>query len=108
MMVRMAYSGGEHPEISLFFDLAGEKLIELYRIVGRTFTVQLDFHQHFRPIRKIGQGLTATVYQVNRNCDNATLAVKAFKKSIYFSSAKGKGEVLFQLFRKPLSGSSSF
>ena len=93
MMLRLTHSGDEENQISLWFDFDGGKLIELYRILQRTYTTQLDFHNLFKPVKKIGHGLTATVYQIKRFLDNSTLAVKAFKKSIYFASAKGKGEV---------------
>ena len=104
-MVRFVGWGGEEQWINIWFDFDGGKLIELYRIFGRTYTTQLDFHQLFKPLRKIGQGLTASVYQVSRNIDSATLAVKAFKKSIYFASSGGKGEVITPIFRKLSKGS---
>ena len=92
----------------MWFDFDGEKLIELYRIFAKSYTTQLDFHNLFKPERKIGHGLTCTVYRIKRHLDNSTLAVKAFKKSSYFSSAKGKGEVKTLLFRKLSEGSLSF
>jgi hypothetical protein len=80
-------------EVTFFFEANGEKLIELYRILPKTFTTQLDFHSLFKPLRKVGQGLTAAVYKVTRLVDENLLAVKAFKKSAYFSSANGRGYV---------------
>jgi hypothetical protein len=50
----------------------------------KTYTIQLDFHQLFKPIKKVGQGLTSTVYQAIRKIDKAPVAVKAIKKSVYF------------------------
>ena len=93
MMVRMAYSEEYNAWITLWIDIERGKTIELYRIFSRANVTLLDFHNLYKPMRKIGQGLTATVYLVNRNCDNQTFAVKAFKKSTYFASARGKGEV---------------
>ena len=61
--------------------------MELYRTIPRTYTIQLDFHQLFKPVRKIGQGASSVVYQVVRKVDNVRLAVKAFRKSAYFEMA---------------------
>lgn len=80
--------------------------MELYRTLAKTYTTQLDFHNQFKPFRKIGQGLTSTVYEVNRLVDNKRLAVKAFKKSHYFASSGGKGYVLICLQSTPFSNSS--
>ena len=71
--------------------------MELYRTLPKTGLTQLNFHKLFKPIRKIGSGLTATVYKVRRVVDGAIMAVKAFKKSEYFQSQGGRGRVLFSL-----------
>jgi hypothetical protein len=52
--------------------------------LGKKLIVQRDFHQKFKPIRKIGKGLTSDVYKALRHSDSAEIAIKAFKKSITF------------------------
>ena len=89
--------------VTFFCDLEAEKVMELYRTLPRSYTTHLDFHRLFKPLRKIGQGLTSTVYQVNRLIDNRRLAVKAFKKSSYFASSGGKGYVPISLSKAGLS-----
>jgi serine/threonine protein kinase len=96
----MSHSQVSKYETSFFFVLDEEKLIELYRTFPRTYTIQLDFHQLFKPVRRIGQGATSVVYQVVRFADKQPLAVKAFKKSTYYSVANGKGKVICGLCRK--------
>ena len=107
-MLQMYEEGKEREEITFYFDLHKEKHLEYFRILGKTYTTQLDFHNLFQPQRKIGHGLTATVYKVTKNIDNSTVAVKAFKKSVYFATADGRGEVRIILPRNLSRDSSSF
>ena len=93
MMMKIIYSGDKKYQICLFLDCDSENTMELYRTFARTYTIQLDFHQLFKPVRKIGQGATSVVYMVNRKADDMPLAVKAFKKSAYFQMHNGKGKV---------------
>ncbi len=51
---------------------------------------QTGFHEQFRPIRKLGKGGFATVYEVKRALDGKTFAVKAFSKAHAFSSPANK------------------
>jgi serine/threonine protein kinase len=47
---------------------------------------QKGFHSQFKPIKKLGKGNFATVYQVIRIEDGKKLAVKAFSKANTFST----------------------
>lgn len=51
---------------------------------------QIGFHEQFRPMRKLGKGGFATVYEVKRNLDGKTFAVKAFSKSSAFANPSSK------------------
>jgi hypothetical protein len=42
--------------------------------------VQKGFHETFKPIRKIGKGVTASVFSAQRISDKMQFAVKSFKK----------------------------
>ena len=55
--------------------------------------VQQNFHPQFRAIRRIGKGVTACVYEADRLRDHKPVAIKSFKKSVYFASDNGKGKV---------------
>lgn len=93
ILVQFHHEGEATYTVSFFCNIEAHKVIEFYRSFAKTYTTHLDFHSLFKPLRKIGQGLTSTVYQVNRLIDNKILAVKAFKKSSYFASSGGKGYV---------------
>lgn len=54
---------------------------------------QFGFHEQFRPVRKIGKGGFATVYEVKRALDGKTFAVKAFSKATAFSSPSSKATI---------------
>ena len=56
----------------------------------RTLLVQRGFHELFKPVKKLGSGSFATVFEVRRYEDNKKFAVKAFSKNHMFSSPKGK------------------
>jgi serine/threonine protein kinase len=54
---------------------------------------QFGFHEQFRPIRKIGKGGFATVYEVKRALDGSSFAVKAFSKASAFSTPSNKATI---------------
>jgi serine/threonine protein kinase len=97
ILIQMSNTKESTQTVTFFCDLEAEKVMELYRTLPRSYTTHLDFHRLFKPLRKLGQGLTSTVYQVNRLIDNRLLAVKAFKKSSYFASSGGRGYVTILL-----------
>jgi serine/threonine protein kinase len=47
---------------------------------------QKGFHVQFKPVKKLGKGNFATVYQVIRLEDGAKFAVKAFSKANTYNS----------------------
>lgn len=47
---------------------------------------QYGFHQLFKPIKKLGKGGFATVYEVQRTTDGKKFAVKAFSKQATLNS----------------------
>lgn len=51
---------------------------------------QVAFHEHYRPIKKIGKGNFASVYLVENIRDGCQCAVKAFAKEAAYSEKKGK------------------
>ena len=63
------------------------------RILGRKFIVQLGFHTSFKAIKKIGKGMTACVYNAVNYANGREVAIKSFKRSVYFTQDNGNGEV---------------
>ena len=55
------------------------------------------FHEAFKPIRKIGTGSFATVFEVERFEDRQKFAVKAFSKNHVFSNPKNKSSLINEL-----------
>ena len=51
----------------------------------------------FKPIRKLGKGNFATVYQAKRVTDQQHFAVKAFSKQNSYSSKNGKESLISEL-----------
>lgn len=47
---------------------------------------QSGFHKLYKPIRKLGKGGFATVYEVERVTDKARFAAKAFSKAATINS----------------------
>lgn len=56
----------------------------------RAYLNQVAFHEHYRPIKKIGKGNFASVYLVENVRDGCQCAVKAFAKEAAYSEKKGK------------------
>ena len=67
--------------------------------LARKYIIQDGFHDIYRAVKKIGKGVSASVYKAIRLTDKTNLAVKSFKKDQYFQSDKGRGKVLF-LYKK--------
>ena len=71
-----------------------KKALEYFGIaLEKCAIIQKDFHQKFKPLRKLGKGATAAVYSAVRQRDSSVVAVKAFNKSAHFSTGGGKGKV---------------
>lgn len=70
------------------FELAGDE--EQWRDVLKGHLNQIGFHEHYRPIKKIGKGNFASVYLVESLKDQRQCAVKAFAKEAAYSEQKGK------------------
>jgi serine/threonine protein kinase len=51
---------------------------------------QRNFHQVFKPIKKIGKGNFASVYLVTKYEDKQLYAVKAFSKENEYADDRGK------------------
>jgi len=64
--------------------------------LGR-FLNQRGFHSQFKPIKKLGKGNFASVYQVIRVEDGKKFAVKAFSKANTFSAENGKESLINEL-----------
>lgn len=71
----------------LFFEKTDAE--QWYWIFGKRIN-QRGFHEMFRPIRKLGKGNFATVYEAERLSDGLRFAVKAFSKQNSYSAKNGK------------------
>jgi len=58
---------------------------------------QKGFHERFKPLRKLGKGNFATVYEVERFSDGKKFAVKAFSKQTCFAANRGKESLINEL-----------
>jgi hypothetical protein len=99
------------PQLRLVFVLRGEerKSLEYFGIaLEKCAIIQKDFHQKFKPVRKLGKGATAAVYSAVRTRDGAVVAVKAFNKSTQFAVGDGKGQVTMELCREPWNRSYAY
>lgn len=55
---------------------------------------QKGFHEMFKPMKKLGKGSFASVYEVERLTDRKKFAVKAFSKQTSFNSKNGKESLI--------------
>lgn len=62
--------------------------------MGRKFIVQLGFHTSFKAVKKIGKGMTACVYNAINFANGREVAIKSFKRCVYFAQDNGNGKVL--------------
>jgi serine/threonine protein kinase len=83
-----------------------EQLQVFGRILSRKYIVQLGFHTAFKAIKKIGKGMTACVYNALSFATGREVAIKSFKRSVYFAQDNGNGKVT-TLSRRPPSARSS-
>jgi len=51
----------------------------------------------FKPIRKLGKGNYATVYEAERLTDNKSFAIKAFSKQNTYCATNGKESLINEL-----------
>jgi serine/threonine protein kinase len=51
---------------------------------------QKGFHSQFKPVKKLGKGNFASVYQAVRVEDGRKFAVKAFSKTNIYNTENGK------------------
>ncbi len=58
---------------------------------------QRGFHEMFRPLKKLGKGNFASVYEVERVTDGRRFAVKAFSKQSCFAAKNGKESLINEL-----------
>jgi len=65
-------------------------LIESWSLHLSKLINQRGFHELFKPIRKLGKGNFASVYEVERVTDLRKFAVKAFSKQNTFAAKNGK------------------
>ena len=65
------------------------------KILGRKFIVQLGFHTSFKANKKIGKGMTACVYNAINLTNGREVAIKSFKRSVYFNQDNGNGKLSF-------------
>ena len=61
--------------------------------------MQLGFHGSFKAISKIGKGMTACVYNAINFNNGKEVAIKSFKRSVYFKQDNGNGKVFQFIFR---------
>jgi len=66
------------------------------KILGKKFIVQLGFHTSFKAIKKIGKGMTACVYNAINYANGKEVAIKSFKRSVYFAQDNGNGKTSFR------------
>lgn len=76
------------------------------KILSRKFIVQLGFHTSFKAIKKIGKGMTACVYNAINFATGKEVAIKSFKRSVYFAQDNNNGKASFCKEFRMLSDSS--
>ena len=62
------------------FILANESMVDIWIKYLTRCLNQLGFHRLYKPVKKLGKGGFATVYEVERLTDRCHFAVKAFSK----------------------------
>ena len=79
-------------------------MIQFYSSEASQFTTTLGkmlnmkgFQEMFRPIRKLGRGNLATVYESERKTDKKRFAVKAFSKQNSYCSKNGRENLINEL-----------
>jgi len=72
-------------------------LIESWSLHLSKLINQRGFHELFKPIRKLGKGNFASVYEVERVTDLRRFAVKAFSKQNTFAAKNGKESLINEL-----------
>ena len=83
-------------EFNCFFT-ADLSLIESWSLHLSKLINQRGFHELFKPIRKLGKGNFASVYEVERVTDLRRFAVKAFSKQNTFAAKNGKESLINEL-----------
>lgn len=66
------------------------KLEQLAVRLEKKYIVHLGFREGFNAVKILGKGAAATVYKAIRFRDNKYVAIKSFKRSLYFSTENGK------------------
>lgn len=62
----------------------------MLRSCKKKYIVQKGFHESFKAIKILGRGLTATVYKAISFRDQKDVAIKSFKRAVYFETTNGK------------------
>ena len=71
------------------------KMLERFVLVlGRKYIVQKGFHNAFKAYKKIGKGMTACVYNALSFGSGREVAIKSFKRSVYFKQDNDNGKVV--------------
>ena len=60
----------------------------------KKYIVQKGFHTSYKAVKRIGKGVTACVYCAQRFLDGKEVAIKSFKRSVYFASDHNNGKVI--------------
>lgn len=78
-----------HSENSDRIEFYSSDAASFVQALGKNLNMK-GFQEMFRPIRKLGRGNFATVYEAERNTDHQKFAVKAFSKQNSYSSKNGR------------------
>lgn len=83
-------------EFNCFYS-SDSAIIELWILHLSKIINQKGFHELFKPIKKLGKGNFASVYEVERVTDLKRFAVKAFSKQNTFAAKNGKESLMNEL-----------
>lgn len=72
-------------------------MIETWAVYLSKKINQKGFHEMFKPLKKLGKGNFASVYEVERLTDGMRFAVKAFSKQSCFAAKNGKESLINEL-----------